>query len=152
MSNDFWARKLEKKAREEGWAQQLAPIQRSNGPWWRDDSGLVPGQGYQDPQAQNPSEGRDFSKAVHLKSESSCPECGHLPGRGKNFYKPSPSMARRCFECGYVEMREIHDVSTYMSPTLEGPAQMSRQTASGGRVINNYHQITTAGDAVARIN
>lgn len=149
MSNDFWARKLEKRARETGMPIVDAPPRRSDGPWWSQGSSLVPQQGSQAPEPQNPSQPRehDFSKAAHLKNEGKCPECG-----SGHYMKPSSASARRCFDCGSVENRSIHDISTMMSPTIEGPAQRARQTDSGGRVINNYHSIQSASQAIGRIS
>lgn len=149
MSSEFWARKLEKRSRELGLPTATAPAKRSDGPWWAEGTNLVPQQGSATPEPQNPSQGaeqHDFSKAAHLKSEGRCPECS-----SGNYMKASSSMARRCFNCGFVEDRTIHDISTMMAPTLEGPAQRARQTESGGKVINNYHSINSADQAVGRI-
>jgi predicted Zn-ribbon and HTH transcriptional regulator len=140
-STGFWERKVARIQQEKG----IVPPQPVNrdAPWWNQ----VPVQ--QTPQAQpQQTAGHDFTKALHLKQESNCPECG-----SGNFMKSSPSSARRCFDCGYVDGRSISDPNRPLGMTSDGSAgNKARQTQEGGARTDNYHgNITTASQAAGYI-
>jgi hypothetical protein len=142
-SADFWARKL---------AKEQPPVQPRvdpNQPWWRVAS-PVPQQPAQQvqPETVQPEGEYNPRKLMHTKSGGICPDCG-----GNNFFRGTSNTARRCFECGYVEGRDIADPNRPMGMTAEGPAQRARQTAAGGARINNYQgNISTASEAVSYIS
>jgi hypothetical protein len=140
-SQDFWARKVAKVQQEKG----IVPPQTVNRdtPWWSQAS--VP----QTPQTQpQQPTGHDFSKALHLKQESNCPECD-----SGNYMKVTASSARRCYECGYVEGRSIADPNRPLGMTSDGSmGNKARQTQAGGGRVDNYHgNITTASQAAGYI-
>ena len=62
-------------------------------------------------------------KASHLRNSGRCPECdsGNF-GRGAN-----TSAAMRCFDCGYVEGRNIADSNRPIGISSNAPSQRSRQ-------------------------
>lgn len=136
MSN-FWER-----LRQQQEAEQRAnqPPRRSDGPWWAEGSNI--GQTAQNP-APDPqnvtqphigADGHDYSKAMHLKQQGTCPMCG-----GTNYMKARSDVSRRCWDCGHNEGRDVHDPSLPTAVTMEGPAQRAMQTAAGGASVSNYH-------------
>lgn len=145
--SDFWEKK-----RQELNIQPKPPVQ-SSGPWWSRGTNMVPQQptvsqnGLQNypgsPQLSDPNriDGHDVSKAEILRGRAEeCPYCPRNPKTGirGNMYRPSPSMAMRCFDCGYMENNRFQGQTQGMSAVSEGPAHRARQTDSGGGIIHNY--------------
>ena len=147
MAN-YWERL---RAQQEADRIQSLP-QRSDGPWWAQNTTI--GSTAQNPvpttpapsQSHTEADGHDYSKADHLKSQANCPNCGST-----DYMKASANVARRCWDCGHNEGREVHDPTLPAAITMEGPAQRAMQTDAGGAVINNYHIISTASEAVDRV-
>jgi hypothetical protein len=152
-SQDFWARKEAKNN------PQPLPVPQSDQPWWR----IVPQQSVnqQMPAQQEVEErGHDFSKAASRKQSSRCPECD-----SGNFMKVTSSTAARCWECGYVEGREIADVGRPLGNTADGgPARSTRQVQNvrildgqgrdtGQKISSNGNRgnISTANEAAAYV-
>lgn len=136
MTN-FWERV---RVQQEAEAAASQPPRRPDGPWWAEGTTL--GATAQNPVSMAPgpaqphigADGHDYSKANHLKSQASCPECG-----SGDYMKASQNTSRRCWDCGHNEGREVHDRTLPRAVTMEGPPQMARQTNAGGRMTNNYH-------------
>lgn len=117
MTTDFWAKRREQLQQQNPQPQpRQEPVR--NAPWW-DDTGTITQQGI-DKQQQDPytvttgqpqQDEHDYSKATHLKSRAgSCPNCG-----SGNYVKPSATIATRCFDCGYVEGRQVNDLDTFVA-------------------------------------
>lgn len=150
---DFWDRK-----RQELYPQRALEVQRSE-PWWQRNTvpqklvtpPVQPGQqqldlGYVD--------GHDVSKADILKGNAEeCPRCPRDPRSGiaGNMYRPSRNAAMRCFDCGFIDGRDMGEGQSRIA-TVQGATQTAKQTASGGAVVGNFHgNITSVHEAVGRI-
>lgn len=169
-SQDFWARKLSKQQPHGLPVPQRVLAPRVDQPWWqiiqerteqqtvsqsRQDDGVFRGQPFQqvhltDDIVVTLDENGEYrpKKATHLKRSGRCPDCdsGNF-GRGED-----RSRAMRCFDCGYVEGRNISDINRPIGATSDQPAQRARQVSSGGARVDNYHgNIKTAADAVSYI-
>lgn len=160
-SQDFWARKAAKQQQAQAPQGVQAPRQvlmpRVDQPWWR----VVPDQptSQQMPQQVDDRQ-HDFSKAVSNRQNSRCPNCD-----SGNFMKVTSSTAARCWECGYVEGREIADVGRPLGNTSDGgPARNARQVQNvrildgqgrdtGQRISSNGNRgnISTASEAAAYV-
>jgi hypothetical protein len=70
----------------------------------------------------------DFSRAEHLKKSGKCPNCNST-----SFMKPSSSGAARCFDCGYIEGRQVNDLDTLnIMSSQDAKTLHVKQTADGG--------------------
>jgi ribosomal protein S27AE len=105
--------------------------QKSNLPWWQDAN-------YTQSNRDRPTEPmdavddgqHDYSRADSLKSNAgNCPNCA-----SSSFMKPSSSAAARCFDCGYIQGREVNDLNTLDVTISEvaAPRLQVKQTADGG--------------------
>lgn len=144
---NFWERQ---RAKVQPPQQAVQPAQ---GPWWAEGSQLL---GQRQTVAQesaqsraeasqetspNVIDGHDVSKARVLQGGAEeCPMCPPDPNTGLrgNMFRPSPSSAMRCFDCGYMDNNRFLGETVGMSAVAEGPAYKARQTVSGGAVVNNY--------------
>lgn len=146
MSN-FWERQ---RAKTQPPQQSLSP---SQGPWWADGTQLlgqrqtVAQNGLESrpeaPQETSPNtvDGHDVSKAGILRGNAEeCPMCPPDPNTGirGNMYRPSPSAAMRCFDCGYMDNNRFLGETVGLSAIAEGPAHRAKQTVAGGAVKSNY--------------
>ena len=159
-SENFWAAK-----RAEYNKKNPQPVSvPSSAPWWL--------QGTQDPRnrkiaPQNPSQGHteaseniidghDVSKAGILRGAAEeCPMCPKDPNTGirGNMYRPSPSSAMRCFDCGYMDNNRFLGETAGMSAVSEGKSYKAKQVASGGGTVNNNHgNIKSSSQAVGIIS
>jgi len=149
MSEGFWERQAAKQRLANptpGTVNEGRPLTpKVDRPWWDMN---VPTSSVPVSQPEVPQE-HDFSKATNLKQRMTCPDCG-----GNNYWKVTPSTAARCFECGYVDGRQIADINRPIGRTSDGSiGNKTRQTDSGGRVVNNYHgNISTAAEAQGRVS
>lgn len=134
----FWDRKRQE---YQGQHPGAAPSRPSDAPWWAAGTQLlpVPAPAASEPQRGSQSDGtidgHDISRVAFLKGKAEeCPYCPRDPKTGVrgNMYKPSPSAAMRCFDCGHVEGRDIHDMSLPTSAIMEGPVMSARQVDQGG--------------------
>lgn len=99
-------------------------------PWWQDPEYTRSNRDQPTEPIETVNEQHDFSRADHLRSSSSnCPNCNSA-----SFMKPSASAAARCFDCGYIQGREVNDLDTLniMAPSTEARTLKVRQTADGG--------------------
>jgi hypothetical protein len=144
--SDFWERQRAKVA-----AQNPPPSPPvSDVPWWAQGTNLVPHARQPEnaapaqPQGQadtNRIDGHDISRAEFLRGKAEeCPQCPVNPDTGirGNMFKTSSSAAWRCFDCGYVDGREIHDISLPITATAEGPARRARQIEGQGFTADPY--------------
>src|SRR5258708_4002492 len=144
--SSFWERQRAKQ-------QPQAPVSNPNGPWWARGSDVLaqrqtvaqaPLQSYPgSPEHEDPGrvEGHDVSKIGLLKgSAEECPVCPVDPGTGirGNMYRPTPSTAMRCFDCGQIEGNRFVGETSGLIAVREGPSHRARQTDSGGAVVHNY--------------
>jgi hypothetical protein len=187
-SQAFWARKIAKERQAQGLPVDQTPQSVSNQPWWQISSG-TPQQVSNIPQEvqQLPNGNRKVMltndiaveldangeyrprKASHLRNSGYCPECDSANfGRGSN-----PSDAMRCFDCGYMQGRNIADANRPIGITsTDGKSYRARQITTmnvvdnTGRAIgvtdaaagtrNNYHgpvdgESMSASEVMARI-
>jgi len=142
---DFWEKKRQELQREGKLPQaRPEPVRTASGPWWAEGSTLVPSQPQVPQSASQPhtegTEGRDFSKAMHLRSkEGNCPMCGST-----EFMKPNAMAATRCFACGYVQGREVNDLAVFSVASPDATTVKVRQ-------IESAHGVRT-GHSAAEIN
>lgn len=125
--SDFWSRK---KAELEQ-TGQIPSKQRSepiSGAWWQEP---VSDTRETSKEPQRPSEGR-----TEL-SGNPCPNC-----HSGNYHKPTPSTAARCFDCGYVDGRQLNEPNLSSIVSTGVPSVRTKQLASGGHF----------GSSVAEIN
>lgn len=151
----FWERR---KAEQVQHQPYNGPVNPSDQPWWAKGTVLLPQPGYaeQEPQdasqsvqpqqyqghvpqpgedgyvayrlKQKATDAQNFTKAASLRNSDWCPDCG-----SGNFMKPTPSSATRCFSCGYVEGRSIHEFGAPLSAISDsGATQHARQISSQG--------------------
>lgn len=110
---DFWEKKREQ-LQQQGKLPQPRQEPVRNGPWW-DESGNITRQRV-DNQPQENYDSReeprhDFSKATHLQSKvGNCPNCG-----SGDYVKSSPTIAARCWNCGYIDGRQVNDLDTFVA-------------------------------------
>lgn len=145
--SDFWAKKLEKERGQSTPVPASAPVSLQNRPWWDNSVTPTPDPTPTAPTPQDGLQSHDVSKAQHIKGEGNCPECG-----SDGYFSPTGNSVRRCYFCGYLEGRDVRSMGVMGGAIATGTSQRARQTDSGGRVVNNYHQIKSAGEAVARVS
>jgi hypothetical protein len=107
-----------------------SPSRSLDRPWWQDPDYTKPDNRVPTDEPQMADGVHDFSRADHLKSNrGNCPNCGST-----SFVKPGASAAARCFDCGYIEGRQVNDLDTLniMAPSSEARTLHVRQTADGG--------------------
>lgn len=124
---DFWQKKREQ-LQQQGKLPQPRQEPVRNGPWW-DETGNITRQPIDNqPQQQydsNQEPQHDFSKATHLQSKAgSCPNCG-----SGDYVKPSATVAARCWNCGYIDGRQVNDLDTFVALQDAKTIQV-KQTAS----------------------
>ena len=148
---DFWERKRQELQKEGKLPQpRPEPVRAPGQPWWAEGSTLVP----QPPQASQDAspgraegtEGRDFSRAMHLRSkEGSCPMCS-----SSEFMRPSATAAARCFACGYVQGREVNDLAVFSVASPDAATIRVRQVeaAHGYKPGNSVADINAANAAL----
>lgn len=74
------------------------------------------------------SEKHNFAQATNLVKADWCPGCG-----SGNYMKPTSSSAPRCFNCGYVDNRDIHEFGAPLSAVSDaGASRHARQISTGG--------------------
>lgn len=113
MSNaDFWARKL-------GVPPQARPADIPLPP------SQVPMTPYTAPRPVAPA-----SKAQSASQTDACPECG-----SNAYMSPSPSIARRCFDCGYPTEQSGSLHGSLTGAKVEGNVKAAR----GNNVSNNWN-------------
>jgi hypothetical protein len=91
--NDFWSRK-----RDELQAKGELPVPRSepvSGPWWAHGTNLLP---RQEIEPQQPVQRR-----AEAPREGGCPNC-----QSGDYSRATSSTAARCFDCGYVQGRQLN--------------------------------------------
>lgn len=164
MGSDFWERQ---RAKQQGQAAPV-PVSQPEGAWWARGTQILeqrqtvaqqPLQSHTEPPEQgdpNKVGGHDVSKLGLLKGGAEeCPVCPPNPDSGirGNMYRPTPSAAMRCFDCGYIEGNRFLGETSGLIAVTEGPAHRARQTNSGGAVINNYRgNISSAKQAAGRLS
>ena len=174
MMSSFWERK---RAEYQGQHQQpyTGPVGPSDGPWWAKGTQLIPQQGVQDQQPyvvsqSQPGYPADFrppqpnepgyvayrlsqpatadatvSRATQLNQTDFCPSCG-----SGNFMKPpDSSRARRCFNCGFVEGRSVHDMAQPLSAVTDSGgvgrhARQLNQQGFRGNISSGNEAVQTA--------
>lgn len=147
MSDDFWAKKLAKEQGQTNPVPVSAPVRLQDRPWWDNSPVPTPNPTPVDSNPQDRLEGHDVSKAQHIKGEGNCPECG-----SDGYFSPTGNTVRRCYFCGYLDGRDVRSVGVIGGAISSGTTRSARQTDSGGRIVNNYHQIQSANEAVARVS
>jgi len=122
---DFWAKKRQQ-LEQEGKLPTYQPQPITRGPWWEGDDRAH--QTVQQTQQADPdTTHHDFSRADSLRSKvGNCPNCN-----GTNFVKPTSSSAARCWNCGYIEGRQVNDLDTFALGESTNTLSI-RQTADGG--------------------
>lgn len=155
MSDDFWARQRAKQQ-----AQNPAPVQApSSVPWWAKGTNLIPQEGKPESAPQQAAQaqpegtvdGHDISRAEFLRGKAvQCDRCPPDPQSGirGNMYRATSSTPYRCFNCGWVDGREIHDSLTGTAVATEGPARRARQVEQSGFHANPYDQSGRAAQGV----
>jgi hypothetical protein len=117
-------------------------------PWWQDASYTQSNRDRDTQPLETVDDKHDFSRADHLRSGNNiCPNCGST-----SFVKPSASVASRCFDCGYIDGRQVNDLDTMNIMSLNGDAATLKvkQTADGGaqkyraRISRNAAEINKA--------
>jgi len=123
----FWEKK-----RQELQSQGKLPTPRHepvpNTVWWSDDnSSERQARRGQLTELPDSYQEHDYSRATHLHSkEGNCPNCNSA-----NYMKPSSSGAARCWNCGYINGRQVNDLDT-MSVIADVHTVKVRQTEDGG--------------------
>src|SRR5215469_17891550 len=93
----FFAKKRQELQRNNPQASKIPDT-----PWWQDPE-LSKSRSHEP--AEPTGMPSDFSKANHLRgSKPNCPNCG-----SEDSMKPTSSTAARCFDCGYIQGREVND-------------------------------------------
>lgn len=153
MSN-FWERKKAEYAQQH--QPYTGPVNPSDQPWWARGTSLVPQSAPQDPQPQDgsqatgqppvnaprpndpgyvayrlsqPAGDSDLQRTVSARSGDWCPNCGS----GNFMQPPDSSRAKRCFNCGHVEGRSVHDMNMPMTAITDtGQGRTARQLSQRG--------------------
>lgn len=133
MANSFWDRKRAQLQQEGKLPVPRQPV-TSHGAWWQDEQSehnpalkSYNGLAATPVSQQVPNDNHDYSKATHLKSSAgNCPNCN-----SGDYVKPSASTAARCWNCGYIDGRQVNDLDT-MPITADVKTVSVRQTADGG--------------------
>lgn len=136
-SADFWNKKRQEMQPQQPVTNRLLS---HNSAWWQENQMQAP-----QIQQQLPDE-HDFSKATSLKSLDKCPNC-----YSGNYVKSSASVAARCFDCGYIDGRQVNDLDT-MAITADVATVKVRQAASahGSRIGHTAASINEANANLAR--
>jgi len=121
---DFWARKKQELQKEGKLPVPRPSVMASDGPWWQDPRETTR-QAPKEP--QGPSQGRAQAPRPGEYGQVSCPHC-----RSGNYSKPSPSTASRCFECGYVDGRQLNEPNLPGIAVTDAPSVKTRQLSSQG--------------------
>lgn len=145
-SETFWARKRQELQQQGKLPQQRPATSYGGGAWWSEtQSGSNPEQVMQQEQEHEPK--HDFSKAMHLKSnDGNCPNCN-----SGDYVKPSASAAARCFQCGYIQGRDVNDLNTFAA-VADVQTVKVRQTASaqGVRMGKSLAEINATNAALEK--
>lgn len=107
---DFWDLKRQQLQQQGKLRVQRQEPPKPGGAWWSDETGhnSFYQRGYEAGLTDSSPE-HDFSKAQHLRDKSgACPNCS-----SGNYVSPGASSANRCFNCGYIQGREINDLNTF---------------------------------------
>jgi hypothetical protein len=88
--------------------------------------------------------GHDVSKATHLRTAGTCPDCGsgNLAPTGKVTTRHGQVESTRCFDCGWPVAHSTKGMGGLASGAADGAA---RQIATGGLTNNFQPQNTIAG-------
>jgi hypothetical protein len=140
---------FQKKRQEQ---QKQNPSQRLPGdikPWWQDPDYTKSNKDRPTEPMEAVDDNRDFTRADHLRSGSgNCPNCNST-----SFIKPSASSTARCFDCGYIDGRQVNDLDTLniLAPSVEARTLHVKQTADGG--AQKYRaRISRNGDEIRMAN
>lgn len=124
--NDFWTKKRQE-LQENGMLYTPKPsVTAHKGPWWQE-----PREDTTQPEiaSHRPSQGR--TEALGER----CPHCG-----SGDYTKPSPSIAARCFDCGYVHGRQLNEPNL-PGITSDAPRIQTKQLESGGHFGRSLAEI-----------
>src|SRR5579859_7151424 len=117
----FFARKRQEQ-------QQQNPSRKLSNdtkPWWQDTNYTQP----EISEKVNDSATSPSHPSRSIRNDGNCPNCN-----SGSFVKPSSTSAARCFDCGFIEGRQVNDLDTLniMSPSADARVLHVRQTADGG--------------------
>lgn len=134
---DFWELKRQQLQQQGKLPQPRQEPVKTGGAWWSDNP--EPASMTHEEAILHLEQEHDFSKAQHLRDKSgSCPNCG-----SGNYVSPGASASNRCFDCGYIQGREVNDLNTFAAVADVHTVKV-RQTASA--------QGIRMGRSVAEIN
>lgn len=128
----FWEKKLGvQPVTTSSTARQI----NTGGPWWRYQP--VPEVIVQQPQEPQ----HDFSKAMHLKRSSNCPQCGSgdYMTLGQVSSRSGSFEHKRCFACGYPAVQSMSGMASISNKPGQPTKQVSMMniTNDQGRILGS---------------
>jgi len=131
MNNaDWWAKKLNTPP-----VPTPQPNRQPNLPTPPSQLPMTPMPAFQQPQTSE-------SKAQSAKSVATCPDCG-----SGNYFAATAQTSFRCYDCGYPIQQSGSRYGGLAGAHVEG----ATQPALGNDATNNWNPISSASEAIARV-